>query len=379
MRELTSDVCVIGGGVAGLAIARAFARKRARVVIVDRGPIGRGAGFQAAGMLAPMVEARLQEQGVMRFMLEALAYYREFAAEILDETGIDIALSTDGSLLVAIDRDDAELWRHRYEEYRAMGLPVEWLSGYECRAIEPYLAPGIPGGMISRADQQVDNRRLLIALVSFCRESPFVDIVESAGEGELVAAADRVTGYRTSSASVSAARYVIATGARMRWLQPLLPELARAIRPVKGQIIRLDQRGMPVVAHLVRTPEMYLAPKSDGSLVLGASSEEKGFDASITAGEIMDLLRAAWECVPAIAELPILETGAEFRPASIDHAPLLGETAIENVDLAAGYFRHGILVSPYAASIVAAHRVDGVTSPWLETFTPSRLYTGQQT
>jgi glycine oxidase len=138
MSRVESEYCVVGGGIAGLAIARELAHAGLTVTLVERDAIGRGAGYQAAGMLAPMVEARLQEKGVMAFMLEALEYYRAFALEIERETEIDISLSTDGSLLVAIDRDDAEQWRHRYEEYRQLELPVEWLSGFECREIEPY-------------------------------------------------------------------------------------------------------------------------------------------------------------------------------------------------------------------------------------------------
>jgi glycine oxidase len=373
MHSIESEYCVVGGGIAGLTVARAIARAGATVAIVERGAVGRGAAYQAAGMLAPMVEARLQEQGVIEFMLEALEFYRGFAAEIEAETGIDIALSVDGSLLVAVDRDDAEKWRHRFEEYRAMNLPVEWLSGYECRELEPFLAPGIPGGMISRADQQVDNRRLLEALVASCSASELVTIVDDAGEGELIVAGGHAVAFRTPVVEVRAARFVVATGARVAWMRETLPEIARAIRPVKGQIIRLDQRRMPLVTHLVRTPDMYLAPKADGTLVLGATSEEKGFDASITAGEIMELLRHAWETVPGIFELPITETGAEFRPATIDHAPLLGATSLDNVDVATGYFRHGILVAPYAAQILAARRIDGTDNRWLDQFSPSRL------
>ena len=377
MKRIDSDYCVIGGGIAGLSMARELARSGASVTIVERDALGRGAAWQAAGMLAPMVEARLQEQGVTAFMLEALEYFKAFAVELQGETGIDIQLSTDGSLLVGVDRDDTEKWRHRYEEYRQMNLPVEWLSGYECREIEPYLATGIPGGIYSRADEQVDNRGLLDALVSSCAAADAVTMIESAGEGELVVSGEHVTCYRAGELEVHADRYIAATGARVGWLRNALPEIARSIRPVKGQVIRLDQSRMPLVSHLIRTPKMYLAPKVDGTLVLGATSEEKGFDASITAGEIMELLRAAWETVPGIFELPIIETAADFRPASVDHAPLLGATSLENVDVATGYFRHGVLVAPYAASILVAQRTSGTHSRWLEQFSPSRLGVAQ--
>lgn len=374
MERIERDYCIIGGGIAGLCVARELARAGASVVVADRGAIGRGAGYQAAGMLAPMVEARLQERGLLAFMLESLEYYGPFSASLLNETGIDVSLNTSGSLLVGVDHDELEQWKHRYEEYVRLGLQGEWLTGYECRELEPYLSPAVQGGMLSRSDQQVDNRRLLEALVQIARSDARISVVENAADGGLVSDGNRAIAFATTEIEIVAERYVIATGARMGWLREVLPEIAMAIRPVKGQIMRLDQRRMPLVTHLVRTHKMYMAPKSDGTLVLGATLEEKGFDQTVTAGAVLDLLHAAWECLPAIHELPIMETGADFRPATVDHEPLLGATSLENVDIAAGFFRHGILVAPYAASILAASLVSGSPSRWLDAFSPERLH-----
>jgi glycine oxidase len=167
---------------------------------------------------------------------------------------------------------------------------------------------------------------------------------------------------------------VIAAGANGALLRAIDPVLARSIRPVKGQIMRLDQSAMPLLGHVVRTPDMYLAPKSSGMMVLGASSEERGFDPHITAGEIFELLRAAWECVPGVYELPIAETRVGFRPATIDHMPLLGPSGADHLWLAMGYYRHGILFSPYAADLLARRVLGAGDSPWLATFSPERFH-----
>lgn len=371
--KYSSDVCVIGGGIAGLALARRLSRDGARVVVVERGRAGFGAGYAAAGMLAPYVEARLGEVDLEQFGREALEFYPGFVADIEAESGIDVDYRSEGTLTTAIDRDDLEQIRHLYQELQALGLPVEWLSGYECRAMEPYLAPNVPGGIFSPDDHQVDNRSLLRALRGTCDLRGFITILENQEEGHFYSEGSRAVGYVVAENDIRADTFILATGARSELLRSIAPELADALRPIKGQIIRLDARRTPLLDHVLRTPDVYLAPKSDGTLVVGASVEERGFDESITAGEVFELLRAARECVPSVHELPILETTVGFRPATIDHLPMLGPSGYDGVWLAMGYYRHGILFSPYAAEILAQGLIEGVNSRWLEEFNPQRF------
>lgn len=179
--------------------------------------------------------------------------------------------------------------------------------------------------------------------------------------------------FSSESVDVVARRIVVATGASLSILAGVAPELARLVRPVKGQSARLDQSNMPVLDHVLRTPEMYMAPKSDGTIVLGASSEDRGFDSSITLGPIFEIFRAAWECLPAVYELPVIETAVGFRPASIDHAPLIGATGYEGLYLAAGYYRHGILFAPLAAELLARAILEDTYDERLEPFSPARF------
>jgi glycine oxidase len=180
--------------------------------------------------------------------------------------------------------------------------------------------------------------------------------------------------YRAGEHTVIAEHLVVATGARTELLRELAPEVAKGIRPVKGQIMRLDQSALPLLDHVVRTPEVYMAPKSSGVRVVGATSEDRGFDATITAGAIFEILRSAWECLPGIYELPVIETRVGFRPATIDHAPMLGPSGVDRLSIATGYYRHGILFSPYAAELLAAWLLRGERSEWLDIFSPERFH-----
>ena len=367
------DICVVGGGIAGLTVARAAARLGASVTVIEKGEMATGASHAAAGMLAPLVEARLEERDVVDFGYEALAFYPGFVAAIEEESGIDVGYRREGTLVVGVDRDDIEHLHHLHSEQISLGLPVEWLSGYECRQLEPSLAPSIPGGIFSPRDHQVDNRRLLRALVDSCTKRHGVEIVAGVGEGILFDGTGGVS-YRTAAREYRADHFVLATGARSELLVAVEPALARSVRPVKGQIIRLDQSRFRLIDHVIRTPDVYLVPKGDGRIVVGASAEDNGFDPSITAGEIMELLRSAWEVVPGTYELPIVETTVGFRPATPDHKPMLGTIGDGTVSVATGYYRHGILFSPLAAELLTESLLNGIESPWLSTFSPSRFH-----
>ncbi len=374
--DISSQIGVIGGGIAGLACARELASRGADVVIVERARVGAGASRAAAGMLAPLVEARLVENRLAQFGMAAIAAYPDYVQELQEETGSMVDLRREGTLLVATDRDEGEMLRHRYAEHVALGLPVEQLNGYECRQLEPQLSPGIPGGLYSPQDLQIDNRRLLEALFESCRKRG-VTVLEEQGVGEFADTSGRLV-YRGATVTIHADTWVVATGAMGPAPGGMLSWLHEAVHPEKGQIIRLDQSQWPLVEHVVRSPRMYLVPKSDGRLVLGASAEDRGFDDSITAGQIFELLRAAWECIPGIYELPIVETTVGFRPATVDHHPIIGATEIPGVFVATGYFRHGILFAPLGARVLAA-AVEGGTrmgadeSQWLELFSPERF------
>ncbi|MCC7436958.1 MAG: glycine oxidase ThiO [Armatimonadetes bacterium] len=366
------DWCIVGGGIAGLTAARALAQHGQRVVVIEQSVIGHGATAAAGGMLAPLVEARSAEPHTVQFGMEALRFYPEFVAQLQAEAEMNVGYRTEGTLVVAPDRDQAEQLRHLFAEQQRLQLPVEWLSGYELRQIEPYLSPTVVGGIRSQQDHQVDNRLLAVALARAVVRLGG-KVIENVGE----LYPERVGGTWQAEAngvSIKAANILLAEGAAATALRRMLPDIAKHLRPVKGQFLRLDQRELHLIDHVVRTTEVYLVPKNNGQIVVGASAEDRGFDNRNTVGEIFELLRAAWECIPAVRELPILETGVGFRPATSDHLPLLGRTQIEGLAVAAGYYRHGILFAPYAAHLLADHLVQQASNQWIHTFSPERFH-----
>lgn len=354
-----------------MTVARALASRGGNVLLLDRGEIGAGTSAAAAGMLAPLVEARLEEREIVEFGRESLRFWEDYAGRIEDESGISIDYRREGTLVVAVERDHIGMIRHLHDEQRELGLSAEHLSGYECRRLEPSLSPSVSEGFFSANDHQVDNRSLLRALRRIC-EIQGVELHEECGDVELLPGKEGWL-VRSATLQVTAGRLVIASGASFGLLKSLAPELARLIRPVKGQIIRLDQSEFHLLDHVVRTPDVYFAPKSDGTLVVGASSEDRGFDRAIRIGPLYETIRAAWETVPALYELPLIESTVGFRPAAPDHAPLIGESSLEGVYLASGYYRHGILFAPLAAELLACHILEGTIDERIGKFRPGRF------
>ena len=369
-------VVIVGGGAIGLATGWALARDGVPVTIFERDQAGRGTSWLAAGMLAPDAEIGFEEQALYRLSRESLRRWPDFVRTLEAASGQEVDYRTEGTLVVADDRDSAEAIRRLYDFQQEEGLDVDWLTGDEAREIEPFLAPRLSAAIFSPSDHQVDNRRLLAALrVAFLEaggtlhEHTPVRAIEP-DEGAPAVVTD-------SGERVEAAQVVLAAGVWSRDIEGIPPEQRPSVRPVKGQMIEL-QVALPFdLQHVVRGPDAYLAPKSSGRLLVGATSEEMGFDTSVTAGGLYDLLEGAWEVVPGIYDLAVRDTWAGLRPASRDHAPLLGRAPVPGVIYATGHYRHGVLLTPVTAQEVARLVQTGETSPWLEPFSPLRFHSAQ--
>ncbi len=348
---LQSEFVIAGGGIAGLTVARELLRGGASVRVVEAGSVGAGTSRMAAGMLAPLVEARLAERELLRLGKAALEFWEEFAREI----GEDIGYRREGTLIVGIEPDHQRQLEHLAEEYRALDLPIEPVGYRECRELEPMLSPTVTGGLFAPRDGQVDNRALLRSLVRSIEDDPEGEITEGVRIRRVEW--DRRSGLRivTDSDEIRADGIILAPGAELRSIEGLPGYLSRIVRPVKGEILRLGQPSGPLLRHVVRTPEVYLVPKADGTLVVGASTEERGFEHEVRVGPLFELLRSAWETLPGVYELPILEQGVGFRPATLDHAPIIGPVGAGPIWVVGGFYRHGILFAPWVARSLAEH------------------------
>ena len=377
MSSRTSDVLVVGGGIIGLVTAWRAAQRGLTTAVVDPEP-GGGAAQVAAGMLAAVTELHYGEQTLLGLNLASARRYPDFAAELTELTGHDLGYRRCGTLAVALDADDRAHLKELHALQRQSGLESEWLSGRECRRLEPMLAPGVRGGLRVDGDHQIDPRRLTRALLAACERAGVV--FHRTWARRLLVAGDRAAGVATTDGQeLGADQVVLAAGSLSGRLEGVPQALLPPVRPVKGQVLRLTvpPRLAPFLSRTVRAvvrgSQVYLVPRESGELVIGATSEELGWDTTVTAGGVYELLRDAHELVPGITELPLTETRAGLRPGSPDNAPLLGPTDLPGLLLATGHYRNGVLLTPVTGDAMAHALTTGELPEEARPFTPRRF------
>jgi glycine oxidase len=366
------DLAVVGGGVIGLAVAWRAAAAGLRVMVVDPAP-GGGASWAAAGMLAPVTEVHYGEQALLRLNLAAAARWPGFAAELEEAAGRPVGYLACGTLSVARDADDLAALDDLYRFQQGLGLEVERLRSRECRSLEPGLAPGVRGGVLVPGDHQVDNRALVGALLAAAARAGVV--LRPATARGLRVAGGRVRGVVLDGGeTLAAGTVVLAAGCWSGALDGLDRALLPPVRPVKGQLLHLrGPAAAPLARRNVRGLEVYLVPRADGRVVVGATVEEQGYDQRVTAGAVHRLLRAAAELLPDVDELELTETVVGLRPGSPDNAPLLGQSGLDGLVVATGHYRNGILLTPVTADAVTELLVDGRTPAAIAPFSPRRF------
>lgn len=367
------DAVFVGGGVIGLACAWRASRHGARVCVLERDRPAAGATGVAAGMLAPAGEANWGEERLLELNLESLRRWPAFAGELESEAEEPIGLAETGALHVALDRDEAEELQRRLRLQAELGLDSEWLRGSGCRRLEPGLATAVRGGVHVPGEARVDPRRLVGALLAALeRRGAAVhsdaEVVSMDRDGE------RRRLRTADGRSFEGGAVVLAAGAWSGLGEWLPPEARPPVRPVKGEILTL--RGAaddPPCERIVAGERVYMVPRDDGRLVVGATVEERGFDSTLTAGGVHELLREAYRLIPEIAELELLEANVGLRPGSPDNAPLIGESADEGLLVATGHFRNGVLQAPVTADCITALLMGESPPVDVATFWPQRF------
>jgi glycine oxidase len=360
----TTDVLVIGGGAIGLAVAWRCAERGLGVSVCERDELGSGASGVAAGMLGPIAEAGFGADAsrLLALGLESAALWPGFAAELAEASGTSSRLRSDGTLIVAGDADEAAGLERELAFRSELGLEVVRLRPSEARRLEPGLAPTIRLAGLVPSEQSVDPRWLVTALARAARaggaelreRSPVARLLRtpSGEDGGRVVGVVLETGERVLAANV-----VLAAGA---WSGSLA---GVAVRPVKGQIMRLrDPAGPGLVERVVRFEGGYLVPRGDGGYVLGATVEERGFDRTVTGGGLYRLLRDASELVPGVLELEVEELSAGLRPGTPDNLPVIGRDPRDGLVRATGHYRNGILLTPVTAELVVRAVTGGASA-----------------
>ncbi len=358
-----ADLVVVGAGPWSLACAWRCAVEGAHVRVIDDGRTP--AGWAAAGMLGAWSEAEEGADALNSILRRAVEAWPHFADGLARAAGVDCAYLRSGTVFVAHRPEHIGAVRHRLAAM-AGGGPRRWVSGSDLRGIEPGLSPRVAGGADLFDEHQVDPRRLLDALRGAVDASG-VEIVRDTATAVRRHAVALVSGGR-----LRAGRVVLAAG----WAAGRLSDRV-ALRPVKGQILRLgapEGEEMPI-RRVVRTPSVYLVPRADGELVVGATSEEAG-DLRVGAGAVHRLLEEAIHVVPGVRDMEWREAAVGLRPATTDGLPALGEDA-DGVIWATGGYRHGILMSPSVAEAIAQVVAGGDAPEWIRPFSPIRLRVGR--
>lgn len=360
----------------GLGIGWRLAAAGCTVDIFDRGEAGRGASWAAAGMLAAGVETEPGEETLLQLNLLSRRLWPGFARAVEEASGCDVGYRDEGTLVVALTRDDVAQLRFTFEFQRGLGLDLQWLSGAEARRREPHLHPNAPAAVFSPGDHQVDNRRLVLALREACRRAG-ARLHEHAEVTGLDLAGGRAAGVAVGGTRHPADIVVLAAGAWSRDLAGL-PEAARPpVHPVKGQMLALAMDpAAPLLRHVLWAPRAYLVPRREGRLVIGATVEERGFDDRLTAGGVLALLDGAWRALPGIEELAVAEMWTGFRPGSRDDAPVLGASPVDGLILATGHHRNGILLTPVTVEAVSRLILTGETLEAIRPFGLGRFAAG---
>jgi glycine oxidase len=379
---VSPDVVVVGGGAIGLASAWRLAQRGAAVTVVDPEP-GGGASAVAAGMLAPITEARMGEEALLRLNLASWSRWEGgFVAEIEGASGVGIGYRADGTLVAALDADDRIALDDLAGRHRAMGLDVTPLRGREVRRIEPGLAPGVRAGFLAAGERSVDPRELVRALRRAATAAGVGFVAAAVERIATSQAGGRVTGVVLADGAtphrIDTATLVLAAGCRSGAIAGL-PDAARPpIRPVKGEILTLRQPpGPPLVTRIVRGLvhgfTVYLVPRADGHLIVGATVQERGWDTRVTAGGAYELVRDALALVPGLDDAELVAVRAGLRPGTPDDVPMIGRSSIEGLVVATGHYRNGILLTPITAEAVAAAVAGDALPPEVTACDPRRF------
>ncbi len=378
------NVAIVGAGVIGLSLGWRLVAAGLSVALFERDEAGAGATGAATGMLAAATELEPGGTELLALALESQRLWPQFRAELEAETEIDLDYRDEGTLTVALGREEVARLRFRHDLQKRAGLSVRWLDGAAARALEPGLRPAVTAGIFCPDDHQVDPRQLVPALrrAIAARGARLIEQVPVLG---LDIEGGKVNGVVTPEGLCRAATVILANGAWAGTRELAGDALTIPVRPLKGQALCLRanaRTGLPT--HVVWTEQVHLAPKAGGRLVVGATVEECGFDRAVTAGAVFALLEGARRALPSIEDMEIEAVWTGFRPTSDDDAPILGGCAIAGLVLATGHHRNGILLAPGTAQaihdLVTTGAMTGAGANFgLDRFAPVRASQHQET
>lgn len=363
------QVLVVGAGVVGCAVAYELAARGADVQMLDARRSGEGASQAAAGILAPYIEGH--SPALLQLGVRSLDLYDTFIECVSRDSGLPIDYRRIGTLEVALNEEQARCLRTTAEKHNATNVDHQYLEASAARALEPGLAPTATGALLIANHGYVQSRALVHALEIAARQKG-VSVKPMAKVEALQQKHNRVQVHLSGSSTIEVDALVLATGS---WSGRVVVNQARPapIKPIRGQLLNLVCK-TPPAAHVIWGPDCYLVPLQDGTVLVGATVEDVGFDERSTAAAVHHLLQVAQAVFPVIKDALLRDVRVGLRPASPDELPLVGPSCeLPNVIYATGHYRNGVLLAPLTAKIVADFLLDNAKAPELMLTTPSRF------
>jgi glycine oxidase len=359
------NVTVVGAGVIGYAIAYELGSRDARVRIIDRRGVGKGATRASAGVLAPYIEGHLES--LLRLGVGSLQLYKCFIQRLRSDSQQPVEYELAGTLQVARDERESDDLEAAAQRLTTAQMPHTLINGASARQLEPMLADGVRAALLVPGHGYVAAGALMAALHTAAASRGVSVVIANVEQIEYGADGIRLV---TSDGAFDTDAVVIAAGS---WSGQLPMPAPPPVRPIRGQLLhlRFSQR---VASRVIWGTQCYMVPWEDGSLLLGATIEDVGFDEEATVAGVRQLLDRACELAPVVATARLHEVRVGLRPATPDELPVIGASStMRGVFYATGHYRNGVLLAPLTAKLIADLILDGRKAPDLELTRPERF------